>query len=58
MRWKSPQGSVSRGRGRLDGVRGGGRRQRQTGLWSSSGHQNGTPAVNRVLGGGKEGDAC
>ena len=38
---ESLQGSILRGGGRLSGGRGGGRWQRQTGLWSNSGHQNG-----------------
>ena len=57
VRWKSSQGSISRGRRRLGVVRGGERQQRQTGLWSSSGHQNGTQVINRISGSGKEGDA-
>ena len=54
---ESPKGSILRGGGRLCGVRGGGRWQRQTGLWSNSGHQNGTQVINKVSRGGKEGDA-
>ena len=38
-------------------VRGGERQQRQIGLWSSSGHQKGTQVINRIAGGGKEGNA-
>ena len=57
VRWKSPQSSILRDRRRLGGVRGGERQQRQIGLWSSSGHQKGTQVINRIAGGGKEGNA-